>query len=197
MAAMAAIGLFYKMPLNTKMIPTTSMAAESLPRTSYFTFLFYVAGLALVFILRPPVPIQTILLVMTIVIMMVCKVSLMKLIGGIILHPITAMIAGFIMGGALLVAGGFDVLILALTWVATHTPLGFIGVSVIFVFVPAIFPMPCGRIIVSSFLPGVILFGEKVSSITGSPLSLPAILIAFILCGAASCGPSPLGGSEA
>ncbi|MGA2225331.1 MAG: hypothetical protein ABSH41_12910 [Syntrophobacteraceae bacterium] len=194
MAAMAVIGSFYKMPVNAKIVPAPGFAAESLPWMHYLTFLFYVVGLGIVFVLRPPVPIQTILLAMTILIMMVCKVSLKKLIGGIILHPITAMIAGFIMGGALLVAGGFDILIQGLSWFATHSPLGFIGVSVIFVFLPAIFPMPCGRIIVSSFLPGVILFGETVSRMTGSPLALPAILIGFILCGAASCGPSPLGG---
>ena len=54
--------------------------------------------------------------------------------------------------------------------------------------------MPCGRIIVSAFLPGVILFGEKRRPHDKLPLSLPAILIGFILCGAASCGPSPFGG---
>jgi len=67
-------------------------------------------------------------------------------------------------------------------------------VSVLLIYVPIIFPMPCGRIISAALLPGVILFGVEVVQVTGHPQVLPAMLIGFILSAAASCGPSPLGG---
>jgi len=191
---MAAIAFDRRITVNPRMIPKSEATPKDLPRTAYFTFGFYMIGLGVVFVTEPPVPIQTILLVMTILIMMVGKVSMKELISGVILHPVTAMVAGFIMAGALLITGGFDTLIECLSWLAIHTPLGYIGMSILLIYLPVIFPMPCGRIIAAALLPGVIMFGQHVAHMTGCPQCLPAMLVAFILCCAASCAPSPLGG---
>ena len=147
-----------------------------------------------IFVFKPPVPIQTLLVAMIILVMIVGKVRFRDLISAVILHPITAMVAGFIMAGALLITGAFETLVRFLTWLALTTPLGFIGVAVLVIFIPLIFPMPCGRVMVAALLPGVIMFGEKIVEITKYPASFPALMGSFILCCAASCGPSPLGG---
>lgn len=192
--AMFGVGLFSKFDLASGKLPQKQLVESRLADSAYFAFTLYMLGLAVVFVVQPPVPIQTILLGMTILVMIVGNVSFKSLLGGLIIHPVTAMVAGFMMAGALIVTGGFDSLITALTWLANNTPLGFIGVSVILVYLPVIFPMPCGRIIAAALLPGVIMFGRKVSAITGVPHCLPVMLVCFILCCAASCAPSPLGG---
>ncbi|MDD5204922.1 MAG: hypothetical protein PHS17_05850 [Desulfobacterales bacterium] len=194
LVSMAAVAFVTKVPVRAEIAPPPNDVGKRLPLTAYLTFALYVVVLGVVFLTRPSVPIQTILLALTIAIMIMGRVSLKELIAGVILHPITVMVAGFIMGGALLVTGGFDAMIHLLSWIALHTPLGFIGVSVFLIYVPIIFPMPCGRIIAAALLPGVFLFGAEVARVTGHPQVLPAMLIGFILSCAASCGPSPLGG---
>jgi len=164
-----------------------------IPRSGYFSFFFFLAGIAIVFITKPPIPIQTILMFFVLVIMLVSKISIKDLIGGVILHPIMAMISGFIIAGALVAIGSFDVLIQILMVIA-GTPLGFIGVVVILANVPTILPMPCGRIIAMSLMPGILMFGLKVSQETQNPWMVPLVLTGFIINAAASCGPSPLGG---
>ena len=164
-----------------------------IPKSGYFSFFFFLVGIAIVFIARPSIPIQTILMFFVLVIMLVSRVSIKDLIGGVILHPIMAMISGFIIAGALVAIGSFDVLIQILI-VMAGTPLGFIGVIVILANIPTILPMPCGRIIAMSLMPGILLFGLKVSEITGNVWIVPLVLVGFIINAAASCGPSPLGG---
>jgi hypothetical protein len=163
-------------------------------RMGYYSFFILTGGLSLVFIAKPQIPIQTVLAVIGITILVVAKLSIRDVIGGIILHPILAMISGFIFAGALLITGGFDTLIVMLTWVAEHTPLGYVGVAVLLTFSPSILPMPCGRIIGVALLPGVIMFGQRIMEMNGAPLVLPAMLTAFIINAAASCAPSRMGG---
>lgn len=164
-----------------------------IPKSGYFSFFFFLVGIAIVFITRPPIPIQTILMFFVLVIMLVSRISINDLIGGVILHPIMAMISGFIIAGALVAIGSFDVLIQILMTL-TETPLGFIGVIVILANIPTILPMPCGRIIAMALMPGILMFGLKVSEITGNVWIVPLVLVGFIINAAASCGPSPLGG---
>lgn len=194
LVAMAGIVAFSPVTVDPATVAPATRNEAVLPDGAYFSFLLYVIGLAAVFISEPPVPIQTILLAMTILVMIVGRVSFKSLLGGLMIHPVTAMVAGFIMAGALLVTGGFDALTLWLTRIAEHTPLGYIGVSVLVIYLPLIFPMPCGRILATALLPGVIQFGRQVVSGTGEACAMPAMLVAFIVCAAASCGPSPLGG---
>lgn len=178
-------------PIVIRDAPTLSQA---IPKTAYTVFFLYLAGMVVIFVTRPPVPIQTLLLGITALVMMIGRVNFKELLGGVILHPVTAMIAGFMMAGALMVTGGFDAMIQILTWLAANTFLGFIGVGILLIYLPTILPMPCGRILAAALLPGVIMFAGVVSRHTGHPQILPAMLIGFILSSAASCGPSPLGG---
>jgi len=200
--AMISIRFVYRI-LPNESITAKILADESggeetekkadIPRSGYFSFFFFLVGIAIVFITRPPIPIQTILIFFVLVIMLVSRVSIKDLIAGVILHPIMAMISGFIIAGALVAIGSFDVLIQILM-VITETPLGFIGVVVILANIPAILPMPCGRIIAMSLMPGILMFGLRVSEITGNVWVVPLVLVGFIINAAASCGPSPLGG---
>ena len=192
--AMLAVSRLPGMAVKTQTLLVKDAGKEELPDAAYFAFLIYIIGLGTVFITQPPIPIQTLLLAMTVVVMIVGHVGFRRLLAGLMIHPITAMVSGFMMAGALLIAGGFDTLSVLLTWLAEHTPLGFIGVGILLVYLPVIFPMPCGRIIAAALLPGVILFGRQVGVETGLAHSLPAMLSGFIICCAASCAPSPLGG---
>jgi hypothetical protein len=194
LVTMAAIGRSDGTRIDPGILASSQLEQENLPKSAYLAFLFYVVGLIAVFVFKPPVPVQTVLLGMTLVIMIVGRIGLSDLIAGVILHPLTAMIAGFIMAGALFITGAFDTLVFILSWVAQNTPLGFIGMAILLIYLPIIFPMPCGRVMVAALLPGVIMFGQKVVEITTFPAAFGALLIGFILCCAASCGASPLGG---
>jgi len=167
---------------------------ENIPLSGYFSFFFFLIGIGLVFITKPPIPIQTILIFFVIIIMLIGNISIQDLIGGVILHPIMAMISGFIIAGALIAIGSFDILIKILTILAESTPLGFIGVAIILANIPSMLPMPCGRILAAALMPGVLLFGLKVGEVTGNTSATAILLTGFILNAAASCGPSPLGG---
>jgi len=191
---MVAMVKIVKLDVNICGLAQQLKARTFLPESAYFSFFLYVFGLAAVFIVEPPVPIQTLLLLLTALVMLVGQVSFRRLLSGLIIHPVTAMVAGFMMAGALLVTGGFDSLTALLNWFAVHTWLGYIGVAVLLVYIPLIFPLPCGRIAAAALLPGVMMFGQQVSLITGVEQCLPAMMVAFILACAASCAPSPLGG---
>ncbi|SDT84269.1 hypothetical protein [Desulfobacula phenolica] len=191
---MFLVAFFSRININPDKFQTDHQKGKALPDSAYFAFFLYMIGLGAVFIFEPPIPIQTVLLIMTIMVMIVGNVGFKSLVAGIIIHPVTAMVAGFMMAGALLVTGGFDALTSLLVWFAANTPLGFIGVGVILVYIPVIFPMPCGRITAAALLPGVIMFGTQVSKSTGIEHCLPVMLVGFVICCAASCAPSPLGG---
>ena len=167
---------------------------EKITLSGYLSLLVFFVTIVTVFIVQPPIPIQTILVALVIVIMIIGDVTVQDLIGGVILHPIMAMISGFIIAGALLSIGSFDVLVKILTTLA-QTPLGFVGVAVVMANLPTILPMPCGRIIGMALMPGIFLLGIAMSQVPGfNTLVIPIILIGFIINAAASCGPSPLGG---
>jgi hypothetical protein len=104
------------------------------------------------------------------------------------------MTAGFMVAGALVVSGGFDVFNEFLVFVAGKIPFGFILVGIVLAYTPLIFPMPCGRILSTSMLPGVLMFGQEITKATGHAAALPILLVTFLLACAGSCGPSPLGG---
>ena len=190
---MALVKVVYRTEAPPDLILENDAGSE-VPEHGYFSIIVFITGIALTVIFRPAIPLQAILLVMTLLIMAVARLSIRDLVEGIMLHPLTAMISGFIMAGVLSVFGGFDVLTAFLDYAAQHTPLGYAGVAILFIYVPVFFPMPCGRIIAVSLIPGVLMFGEHLGEITGSELAQPAMLAAFILAGAASCAPSPLGG---
>jgi hypothetical protein len=168
-------------------------------KNGYITLGLFMVVLALTLILQPKIPIQTILVVLALVIMLVGRASIQDLMAGVILHPIMAMSAGFLIAGAMGLAGGFDVLLILLEGlaefeIAGFAILGYLGVAIILVNIPTIMPMPCGRILAAALVPGVFKYGETLVDITGNAIVMPVILGAFIVNAAASCGPSPLGG---
>lgn len=169
-------------------------AEHPLPTTAWFSCLVFFVGMSAIFLAEPPIPLQALLLLLTFVVMLAGKVSLQNMVAGISFHPLTAMIAGFMVAGSLVVSGGFDAFNDILGFVARSIPFGYVLVGVVLVYVPLLFPMPCGRILSTSLLPGVLLFGQEVSRSTGFELAVPLLLVPFLLACAASCGPSPLGG---
>ena len=168
-------------------------------KNGYITLGLFMIVLALTLILKPKIPIQTILVMLAIVIMIIGRASIQDLMAGVILHPIMAMTAGFLVAGAMGLAGGFDVLLILLRGLAElkiggFAILGYLGVAIILVNIPTIMPMPCGRILAAALVPGVYVYGVELVDITGNLIVLPVLLGAFIVNAAASCGPSPLGG---
>ncbi|UCE73213.1 MAG: hypothetical protein JSV56_09260 [Methanomassiliicoccales archaeon] len=172
---------------------------ETRLKNGYITLGLFMIVLALTLILQPKIPIQTILVVLALIIMLVGRASIQDLMAGVILHPIMAMSAGFLIAGAMGLAGGFDVLLILLRGlaelkIAGFPILGYLGVAIILVNIPTIMPMPCGRILAAALIPGVWIYGEALVEITDNAIVLPVLLGAFIVNAAASCGPSPLGG---
>lgn len=193
-ATMAVIRLHYGRSLKMRAEDMTTTPSGTIPESAYLSFILFFVVLVVVVAIRPPIPIQTILTLMTVVIMFVARLSFRDLLGGIMLHPLSALVAGYIVAGALLIAGGFEVLQAVLVLLAEHTVLGYIGVSVLIVFLPLFLAMPCGRIISVSLIPGVLMFGGRVAEASGFALAPAVLLSSFVLSSAASCGPSPLGG---
>jgi hypothetical protein len=168
-------------------------------KNGYITLGLFMIVLAMTLIIQPKIPIQTILVVLALVIMLVGRASIQDLMAGVILHPIMAMSAGFLIAGAMGLAGGFEVLLILLQGlaeleIAGFAILGYLGVAIILVNIPTIMPMPCGRILAAALVPGVFKYGETMVDQIGNPIVMPVILGAFIVNAAASCGPSPLGG---
>ncbi len=152
------------------------------------------------------VPIQTVLIALAIVIMVIGRAKIQDLMAGLILHPIMAMTAGFLIAGALGLAGGFDILIKGLSILAGFEVggvpiLGWVGVAVILANIPTIMPMPCGRILAAALMLGVFLFATALADSfdlgvdsDARGIMISALVAGFIVNAAASCGPSTLGG---
>jgi hypothetical protein len=165
--------------------------------------IFLVALVGAVFGLFGKTPITTTLLVATVVIMLIARLSFRQVIAGIILHPITALVAGFLMAGSLAVSGGFKSLSQVLIWLSEFkvagVGLGVAGMIAIFVQLETIMPMPCGRILAAALLPVVVAMGPATGWMPNASglltyNQLAIVLAAFIVNAAASCGPSPIGG---
>ena len=129
----------------------------------------------------------------------VALVSATDISGMIIIHPITALVAGFLVAGALEASGAFDAAADLLDRLEQFTIKGKVifgisGTIVILVNVPTIIAMPCGRILGSALMPAALYFGYKVARQLENPAMVGVIVFAFIVNAAASCGPSPLGG---
>ena len=193
-------------PSSTK--KKLTKAEEERLNRGYIALGIFMVVLALDLIIQPPIPIQTVLVALAIVIMIIGQAKIQDLIAGLILHPIMAMTSGFLIAGAMGLAGGFDVLLYLLSQlaeieVAGFPVLGYVGVAVILANIPTIMPMPCGRILAAALLPGVVIYGNKLGEQlygTASATNLEPYIVmstltaAFIVNAAASCGPSPLGG---
>lgn len=116
-----------------------------------------------------------------------------EMIGGIILHPITALLAGLFLAGALTASGGFDALKVLINKLQ-KTPIGLAGTLVILIQLPVIASLPCGRIIAAALLPLLFAFGFEGGMGLLTRSQMIVLIGSFARNAFGSCGPSPIGG---
>jgi hypothetical protein len=151
-------------------------------------------------------PVQTVLVLATVLILVVGAifryvhagwnaVLLMpnEFLGGIILHPITALLTGLFLAGGLKASGGFDAIKVILHHLR-KSPIGLAGTLVILINLPVISSLPCGRILAAALLPLLFTFGFEGGMGILSRTQLIVLIGAFTRNAMGSCGPSPIGG---
>ncbi|MDD3472970.1 MAG: hypothetical protein PHS86_09315 [Syntrophaceae bacterium] len=151
-------------------------------------------------------PVQTVLVISTILCLIVGAifkyaaygidaVLLMpnEFLGGIILHPITALLTGLFLAGGLKASGGFDALKVLLRFLR-RSPIGLVGTLVILINLPVISSLPCGRILAAALLPLLFTFGFEGGLGILTKSQLIVLIGAFTRNAMGSCGPSPIGG---
>ena len=118
----------------------------------------------------------------------------------IIIHPITALISGFLVAGALEASGAFEAAadgLQRLEGIKTKGGMpifGIVGTVVLLTNLPTIIAMPCGRILAAAMMPAALFFGVRVARTFGNPVLVSVVVFPFIVNAAASCGPSLIGG---
>lgn len=171
----------------------------------YGTLIIFVGALALTLFRKINLPVQTVLMLIALFNVVVAVVvrsfgegsaGVMLLpaefMSGIILHPITALLAGLFIAGALKASGGFEAIKVVINKLE-KTPLGLPGTLVILVMSPLIASLPCGRIMAAALLPLLFAFGSEEMGIL-SKAQLIILIGAFARNAFGSCGPSPIGG---
>lgn len=116
-----------------------------------------------------------------------------EFLGGIILHPITALLTGLFLAGGLKASGGFDALKVMLKYLR-KSPIGLVGTLVILINLPVISSLPCGRILAAALLPLLFTFGFEGGMGLLTKSQLIVLIGAFTRNAMGSCGPSPIGG---
>ncbi|MBP1623875.1 MAG: hypothetical protein H6Q07_1895 [Acidobacteria bacterium] len=187
--------------------PKTASLAEAAapeirpPLTGYISLLIFVAAL-LVSLFQPlgKMPVQSVLVVagLLMLLLIAVKRGFLKateaLMGGIILLPASAMVAGFMAAGALAATGGFDALGTIMKGLSGFDLLGVAGMLAIFVQLQTIIPLACSRILVAALVPVLYLFGPaRFNLLTWGQLAV--VMAAYIINATASCAPSPVGGA--
>jgi hypothetical protein len=126
--------------------------------------------------------------------------GLSSLASKIIIHPITALIAGFLVAGALEAAGAFEAAADGLQRLEAFKTkggqpiFGIVGTVVLLTNLPTIIAMPCGRILAAALMPAALFFGVRVARAFQNPTLVSVVVFSFIVNAAASCGPSLIGG---
>jgi len=151
-------------------------------------------------------PVQTVLVFSTVLCLIVggifkyifegwAAVALMpnEFLGGIILHPITALLTGLFLAGGLKASGGFEALKVILKYLR-RSPIGLVGTLVILINLPVISSLPCGRILAAALLPLLFTFGFEGGMGLLTKSQLIVLIGAFTRNSMGSCGPSPIGG---
>lgn len=116
-----------------------------------------------------------------------------EFLGGIILHPITALLTGLFLAGGLKASGGFEALKVLLQYLR-RSPIGLVGTLVILINLPVIASLPCGRILAAALLPLLFTFGFEGGMGILTKSQLIVLIGAFTRNSMGSCGPSPIGG---
>jgi hypothetical protein len=151
-------------------------------------------------------PVQTVLVLATVLCLIVggifryaysgwAAVLLMpnEFLGGIILHPITALLTGLFLAGGLKASGGFEALKVILRYLR-RSPIGLVGTLVILINLPVISSLPCGRILAAALLPLLFTFGLEGGMGILTKSQLIVLVGSFTRNAMGSCGPSPIGG---
>jgi hypothetical protein len=171
------------------------------PLTGYMSLLIFVAAL-LVSLFQPlgKMPVQSVLVVGALLMLLILafKRGFLKateaLMGGIILLPASAMVAGFMAAGALAATGGFDALGNIMMGLSNFAVLGVAGMLAIFVQLQTIIPLACSRILVAALVPVLYLFGPARFNLLNWG-QLAVVMAAYIINATASCASSPVGGA--
>jgi len=161
----------------------------------YLSLMIFLASL-LISIFQPfgKMPVQTVLVAGGILVIILCRITIRDMMGGIILLPVSAMAAGFLAAGALAATGGFNALGNILKGFSNIPFLGIAGMLAIFVQIQTILPLSCSRILTAALVPVLYLFGPaKFDLITWPQLAI--VMAAYMINATTSCGPSPLGGA--
>jgi hypothetical protein len=172
----------------------------------YITLLIFLGLMLMTLFGYIRTPVQTVLVLSTVLCLFVggafryaysgwSAVMLMpnEFLGGIILHPITALLTGLFLAGAMKASGGFEALKVILRYLR-KSPIGLVGTLVILINLPVISSLPCGRILAAALLPLLFTFGFEggLGILTRSQLIV--LIGAFTRNAMGSCGPSPIGG---
>ncbi|MEW6531754.1 MAG: hypothetical protein AB1473_13030 [Thermodesulfobacteriota bacterium] len=116
-----------------------------------------------------------------------------EFLGGIILHPITALLTGLFLAGGLKASGGFEALKVILRYLR-KSPIGLVGTLVILINLPVISSLPCGRILAAALLPLLFTFSFEGGMGILTKSQVIVLIGAFTRNAMGSCGPSPIGG---
>jgi hypothetical protein len=171
----------------------------------YVTLSIFLITVILALFRKITLPIQTILVLVTLIMFIIGAIERMiaggmtsvlllpnEIFGGIIVHPITALLAGLYLAGALEATGGFEA-IKAILLKLKKSPLGLPGTLAILVNLPLLAQLPCGRILAAAMLPLLFSFGAYGMRILGRD-QIIILVAAFARNAFGSCGPSPIGG---
>ncbi|MDP8221873.1 MAG: hypothetical protein P9L99_00820 [Candidatus Lernaella stagnicola] len=205
MLGTALTALFLKL-VSQKLYPNDSSLREKAegeaeqavavkaPWTGYVSLVIFVVAL-FVSIFQPfgKIPVQTVLVFASILIIIIGRAGLEDLMAGIILLPVTAMISGFMAAGALAATGGFDALGQVLSLFSKIPLLGVAGMLAIFVQIQTMIPLSCSRILTAALVPVLFLFGPAGYGFLNWE-QLAIVMAAYMINATTSCGPSPLGG---
>jgi len=172
----------------------------------YVTLAIFMLAMILTLLRKINLPVQTVLVLVTLVNLVIgaiwkgpiegwaAIVALPnEMMGGIILHPITALLAGLFIAGALNATGGFDAFKVIIAKLQ-KSPLGLAGTFVILIQFPMIASLPCGRIIAAALLPLLFAFGADGGMNLLTKSQMIVLIGAFARNAFGSCGPSPIGG---
>jgi len=166
----------------------------------YITLSIFVITVILALFRKITLPIQTVLVLVTLIMLLIGVIERLlaggmasvlllpnEVLGGIIVHPITALLAGLLLAGALEATGGFDAIRVILLKL-NRSPLGLPGTLAILVNLPLLAQLPCGRIIAAAMLPLLFSFGAYGMRILGRN-QIIILVAAFARNAFASCGP--------
>ncbi|AFM27142.1 hypothetical protein [Desulfomonile tiedjei] len=172
----------------------------------YLTLIIFLGLMLLTLFGYIRTPVQTVLVLSTVLCLIVGGIfryaywgwdSVMLLpnefLGGIILHPITALLTGLFLAGGLKASGGFEALKVLLGYLR-RSPIGLVGTLVVLINLPVISSLPCGRILAAALLPLLFTFGFEGGLGLLTKSQLIVLIGAFTRNAMGSCGPSPIGG---